>query len=242
MALPPVCSGCGADVMTDGAFCSDCFSSARRIISPCCDRCGTPLVNETYGGARKICVSCQLKPPVWRQGRAAFVYDDWSRRMILPLKYSDRTENAAVLSREMGRAGIALLDQATVLVPVPMYRGKLWRRRYNQAALLAHGLARRSKVPALLDGLERKRATRALARLSPKERYAEIADTIVVRPGREKRIAGQAVLLVDDVLTTGATASVCADALLKAGALSVDILVAARTGKGDERDVPYPEE
>ena len=228
--------------MTDGAFCSDCFSSAQRIVSPCCDRCGTSLVNEAYGGSRKICVSCQLKPPPWRKGRAAFVYDDWSRRIILPLKYSDRTENAAVLCQEMGRGGASLLDQATLLVPVPMYRGKLWRRRYNQAALLARGLARHSKVPVLMDGLERRRATRPLAQLSPKERYAEIADTIVVRTGREKRIAGQAVLLVDDVLTTGATASVCTDALLKAGALSVDILVAARTGRGDERDVPYPEE
>jgi len=228
--------------MTDGAFCSDCFSSAQRIVSPCCDRCGTSLVNEAFGGARKICVSCQLKPPAWRKGRAAFVYDDWSRRIILPLKYSDRTENAAVLSREMGRAGALLLDQATLLVPVPMYRGKLWRRRYNQAALLARGLARHSHVPALLDGLERRRATKALARLSPKERYAEIVDTIIVREGREKRIAGQAVLLVDDVLTTGATASVCTDALLKAGALSVDILVSARTGRSDEQDVSYPEE
>jgi len=228
--------------MTDGAFCSDCFSSAQRIVSPCCDRCGTSLVNEAFGGARKICVSCQLKPPAWRKGRAAFVYDDWSRRIILSLKYSDRTENAAVLSREMGRAGALLLDQATLLVPVPMYRGKLWRRRYNQAALLARGLARHSHVPALLDGLERRRATKALARLSPKERYAEIVDTIIVREGREKRIAGQAVLLVDDVLTTGATASVCTDALLKAGALSVDILVSARTGRSDEQDVSYPEE
>ncbi|AFW02037.1 amidophosphoribosyltransferase [Gluconobacter oxydans] len=228
--------------MTDGAFCADCFSSAQRIVSPCCERCGTPLVNEAYGGARKICVSCQLKPPAWRKGRAAFVYDDWSRRIILPLKYSDQTENATVLSREMERAGVSLLEQATLLVPVPMYRGKLWRRRYNQAALLARGLARHSKVPALLDGLERRRATRPLARLSPKERHSEIADTIIVRAGRGKRIAGQAVLLVDDVLTTGATASVCTDALLKAGALSVDILVAARTGRGDERDVPYPEE
>lgn len=228
--------------MTEGVFCADCFAKAHRIVAPCCERCGSPLVSEAYGGTRKICVSCQLKPPAWREARAAFVYDDWSRHLILPLKYSDRTENAAVLSRDMARAGRALLEQATLLVPVPMYRGKLWRRRYNQAALLARQLSRLSGKAMLPDGLERRRATRALARLSAKERQAEIADTIGVRVGREERIAGQAVLLIDDVLTTGATAAVCTNALLKAGAVSVDILVAARTGKGDERDVPYPEE
>ncbi len=228
--------------MTNGAFCSDCFSAARRIIFPCCEKCGVSLSNEAFGGTRNICVSCQLRPPVWRSARAAFEYDDWSKRLILPLKYSDRTENAHILVQEMSRAGCVLLDQATLLIPVPMHRTKLWRRRYNQAALLAHGLSRRKGVPVLADGLERRRATRPLARLSAKERQREIADTIVVRARRKKRIEGQAVLLVDDVLTTGATASVCTGALLKAGALSVDILVAARTCKGDEQDVPYPEE
>ena len=228
--------------MTNGAFCSDCFAEAKRIIFPCCEKCGVSLPGEAFGGTQKICVSCQLRSPAWRFARAAFEYDDWSRRLILPIKYADRTENAHILVQEMSRAGSVLLDRATVLIPVPMHRTKLWRRRYNQAALLAHGLSRRKGITLLADGLTRRQPTRPLARLSAKERQMEIADTIIVRAGREKRIEGQAVLLVDDVLTTGATASVCTGALLKAGALSVDILVAARTCKGDEQDVPYPEE
>ncbi|WP_283091246.1 ComF family protein [Gluconobacter kondonii] len=240
--LPPVCAACGTEVMTEGAFCSACFQAAHRIVSPRCDRCGVPLENEGLGGTQNCCAACHAHPPVWRSARAAFVYDAWSRRLILPLKYSDHTENAAVLARHMAVAAEDLLGKATLVVPVPLYRTRLWKRRYNQAGLMAQGVARLAGVPCAVDVLQRVRSTKALARLSAEEREQEVAQAIRVRVGRDEQIRGQAVLLVDDVLTTGSTATVCTLALMQAGAASVDILVAARTGRVDEQNPRFVQE
>ncbi|WP_228121019.1 ComF family protein [Gluconobacter cerevisiae] len=240
--LPPVCAACGTEVMTEGAFCSTCFQTAHRIVSPQCDRCGVPLENEALGGTQNCCAACHAHPPVWRSARAAFVYDAWSRRLILPLKYSDHTENAAVLARHMAVAAQDLLEKVTLVVPVPLYRTRLWKRRYNQAGLMAQGVARLAELPCAVDALQRVRPTKALARLSAGEREQEMTQAIQVRKGRDTLIRGQAVLLVDDVLTTGSTATACTLALMKAGAASVDILVAARTGRVDEQNPRFVQE
>ncbi|GBQ88787.1 ComF family protein [Gluconobacter albidus] len=240
--LPPVCAACGTEVMTEGAFCGTCFKTAHRIVSPHCDRCGVPLENEGLGGTQNCCAACQAHPPVWRSARAAFVYDAWSRRLILPLKYSDHTENAAVLAQHMAAAAEDLLGKATLVVPVPLYRTRLWKRRYNQAGLMAQGLGRLAGLPCAVDALQRVRPTKALARLFAAEREREMAQAIRIRKGRDARIRGQAVLLVDDVLTTGSTATACTLALMKAGAASVDILVAARTGRVDEQNPRFVQE
>ncbi|MBS1090837.1 ComF family protein [Gluconobacter sp. Dm-74] len=228
--------------MTEGAFCSTCFQTAHRIVSPQCDRCGVPLENEGLGGTQSCCAACHAHPPVWRSARAAFVYDAWSRRLILPLKYSDHTENAAVLARHMAVAAEDLLEKVTLVVPVPLYRTRLWRRRYNQAGLMAQGVARLAGLPCMVDALQRVRSTKALARLSAGEREEEMAQAIRIRKGRDACIRGQAVLLVDDVLTTGSTATACTLALMQAGAASVDILVAARTGRVDEQNPRFVQE
>lgn len=228
--------------MTEGAFCGSCFQAAHRIVSPSCHRCGVPLENEGLGGTQNCCAACHMHPPVWRLARAAFVYDVWSRRLILPLKYSDHTENAAVLARQMVSAGEGLLKEVTVIVPVPLYRTRLWKRRYNQAALMAQGVSRLAGLPCVVDALQRVHSTRALARLSAGEREREMEHAVRVRQGRGDRIEGQAVLLVDDVLTTGSTATACTKVLMRAGAASVDILVAARTGRVDEQNPRYLQE
>ncbi|MQR97769.1 ComF family protein [Gluconobacter sp. AC10] len=228
--------------MTEGAFCGTCFQAAHRIVSPCCHRCGVQLENEGLGGSQSCCAACQAHPPVWRSARAAFVYDAWSRRLILPLKYADHTENAAVLARQMTSAAEDMLQNVTLVVPVPLYRTRLWKRRYNQAALMAQGVSRLAGLPCVVDALQRVRSTRALARLSAGERAREMEYAVRVRKGRGRRIEGQAVLLVDDVLTTGSTASACTMALMKAGAASVDILVAARTGRVDEQNPRFVQE
>ncbi|MBF0850536.1 ComF family protein [Gluconobacter sp. R75690] len=228
--------------MTEGAFCGTCFQAAHRIVSPSCHRCGVPLENEGLGGIQNCCEACQAHPPVWRSARAAFVYDAWSRRLILPLKYSDHTENAAVLGRQMTSVAEDMLGNVTLVVPVPLYRTRLWKRRYNQAALMAQGVSRLAGLPCVVDALQRIRSTRALARLSAGEREREMEHVVQVRKGRGARIEGQAVLLVDDVLTTGSTASACTTALMKAGAASVDILVAARTGRVDEQNPRFVQE
>jgi ComF family protein len=165
---------------------------------------------------------------VFRHARAALRYDTQGRRLILPFKHADRTELASVLAPHMARAGAALLRDADLLVPVPLHRGRLFRRRYNQAALLAQAVARIADRPAVPDALRRERATASLGEKSATERTAEVAGAFAVRPSRAKQIVGKQVLLIDDVMTSGATANACADVLLAAGATSVDVLVAAR--------------
>lgn len=230
--LPPQCLTCDAPVDTPGQLCATCFGLTAFITDPCCDRCGAPFEaagqGTKQGAAVLTCGKCQEHPPPWRRARAALRYDDQTRRIVLPFKYGDRTETAKALAPHMARAGSSLLRVADVLVPVPLHRLRLLSRRYNQAALLAQALARLSGRPTVLDALHRTRATQALAHMSPRARDAEVAGAFAVRPRRLARIEGAQVLLIDDVLTSGATAGACARALLAAGAAGVDLLVAAR--------------
>ena len=175
-----------------------------------------------------MCRECQADPPPWGRARAALRYDAQGRRVVLPLKYGDRTELAAALAPLMLRAGGALVREAEVIVPVPLHRTRLIARRFNQAALIARHLARLAGRPALLDGLVRTRRTAALAELPAIQRQAMLHGAIVVRSQRRDALKGRHVLLIDDVLTSGATARACTFALLEAGAAAVDVLVAAR--------------
>jgi ComF family protein len=155
-------------------------------------------------------------------------YDDQARRILLPFKYGDRVETARALAPLMARAGATLLREADWLVPVPLHRSRLLSRKYNQAALLARALARLSGRKTLLDALQRVRSTRPLAVMSPARRAAELEGAIRVRASRLQAVQGARVLLIDDVLTSGATARSCVGALLGAGATRVDVLAAAR--------------
>jgi ComF family protein len=175
-----------------------------------------------------VCQTCRLHPPPWRRARAALLYDDKARSLILRLKHGGAEENAALLARHMARAGAALLAEADVLVPVPLHRWRLLRRGYNQSVLLARYVARSTKKPLCLDALTRLRPTASLGGLSAQERAAAMADVIAAKPARRTHIHGRRVLLIDDVLTSGATAGACTRALLDAGAASIDVLVACR--------------
>jgi ComF family protein len=155
-------------------------------------------------------------------------YDEQARRLVLPLKHGDRVELAAILAPMMVRAGAALLQRADMLVPVPLHRRRLFQRTYNQAAVLAFAVGRLAERPVSPDALTRTRPTAPLDDKSPEERAREVAGAVVVRPSKRERVSGQTVLLIDDVMTSGATANACAAALLDAGALAVDVLVAAR--------------
>ncbi len=170
---------------------------------------------------------------MFQRARAALRYDAQGRRLILPFKHADRTELAAVLAPHMARAGAVLLREADLLVPVPLHRGRLFQRRYNQAALLAKAVGRIAGRPCLPDALVRQRATASLGEKSAAERAAEVAGAFAVRPSRAAQVAGKRVLLIDDVMTSGATANACAAVLLAAGATSVDVLVAARVPDPD---------
>ena len=231
LLLPPYCPTCEAPVDEPGRLCVGCFAKATMIVQPCCVRCGVAFASAAAGGLSSSCTACLEQPPAWRFARAAFAYDEFSRGLVLPLKYGDRTENAAVLARHMARAGRSLLETCDLLVPVPLHRRRLFTRRYNQAALLARAVGRLSARPVLVDALVRLRHTPTLVGQSPAERRKVVAGAIGPRPGRIAAVAGRRIVLVDDVLTTGATAGACAEVLLAAGAMTVDVLAAARAAR-----------
>lgn len=228
LLLPPQCLTCDAPVDAPGRLCADCFGKTGFVTEPCCRRCGVPFESAADGGPDMVCHVCHADPPPFGCARGALRYDAQARRVVLPMKHGDRLENAAALAPLMLRAGVALVREADVLVPVPLHRGRLIARRYNQAALLAQAVARLAGKPTLLDALRRTRVTAPLGTLSAAQRAREVAGAFAVRPERQAGVAGRHVLLVDDVMTSGATASACARALLAAGAAAVDVLVAAR--------------
>jgi ComF family protein len=228
LLLPAHCVTCDQPVETPGQLCAACFRQIGFITEPFCVRCGVPFAAAAMGGADRLCPACRRSPPVFERARAALRYDAQGRRLILPFKHADRTELVATLAPHMARAGAVLLREADVLVPVPLHRMRLFRRRYNQAALLAKAVGTIAGRPAVADALLRQRATASLGDKSAAERAAEVAGAFSMRPSRAERIVGKRVLLIDDVMTSGATANACANALLAAGAAAVDVLVAAR--------------
>jgi ComF family protein len=233
-ALPPRCLTCDAAVEAPGRLCTACFRATGFVTEPCCDRCGTPFRHAGQGGLTRQCVQCTDDPPPWSRGRAALRYDDQARRIILPLKHADRVDVAPALGRHMARVGAALLQSADLLVPVPLHRRRLLARRYNQSALLAQVIGRVAGRPVVPDALRRVRPTASLGEKTRRERAEAVEGAFAVRPTRAADIAGRRVLLIDDVLTTGATAGACTRALLAGGAARVELLVGARATLPDE--------
>jgi ComF family protein len=228
LLLPPRCAACDSPVRVQGQLCAACFSRTNFITAPLCVHCGVPLASAGQGGPEGLCPGCREQPPLFRQARAALRYDMQGRRLILPLKHGDRIELARILAPMMTRAGAALLAAADVLVPVPLHRRRLFQRKYNQAAVLAYAVGRLAGRRVMPDALVRTRRTAPLEEKSPEERAAEVAGSFEVRRTRVGQVIGRTVLLIDDVMTSGATANACSEALLQAGALAVDVLVAAR--------------
>jgi ComF family protein len=227
LLLPPSCLTCDAAVDAPGRFCATCFDKAQFITQPFCRRCAAPFSHAGQGVAG-ICPHCIEYPPTWSQARAALRYDAHSRRLILPLKHGDRPELARSLAPMMVRAGAAVLERADLLVPVPLHPSRLRARRYNQAALLAREISRIATVPARLDALVRLRITQPLGDLSADERARTVQNAFAPRRGATPALQGHRIVLIDDVLTSGATCGACTLALLAAGASNVDVLVAAR--------------
>jgi ComF family protein len=234
--VPPQCLVCRAQVDAPGQFCAECFRGVTFLGDPCCARCGLGFAYAGQAATRVpgeglLCANCAMDPPPWARARGALLYNETSRRLVLALKYADRTEHAAPLAAMMARAGAALLRDAELIVPVPLHRLRLLSRRYNQAALLALALGRLAARPVRVDALRRTRRTASLGHLSSAARAETLHDAFASRRAAEPALVGRRVLLVDDVLTSGATARACATVLLEAGAGAVDILVAARVGR-----------
>jgi ComF family protein len=171
-------------------------------------------------------------PPAYTRARAAVRYDDIARSLVHALKYQDRTDLAPAMGRWMARAGHELLDDADVLVPVPLHWRRAWRRRFNQSGALARVIERQTNVKLAPDALQRIRPTQQQIGLSRPQRASNVQGAFKVAADRQSSIAGRRVVLVDDVLTSGATVDACARALLRAKAAQVDVLVFARVVDG----------
>ncbi len=202
------------------------WSRIAFIEAPFCDGCGAPFDYDMGEGAR--CAGCQARAPAFDRARAACLYDEHSRGLILKLKHADRTDLANLFARWLARAAADLLPQVDAVVPVPLHRWRLLARRYNQAAEIARPLARLASRPYLPDALVRLRATPSQGGRSGSGRRRNVAGVFAIGPRWRARIEGRRVLLIDDVLTTGATVEGCARALKAAGAAGVDVAVIAR--------------
>lgn len=228
LLLPPTCMLCPEPVDAPGLLCGQCFGDLTAVGEPCCQCCGVPFDLAWQAAEGGLCQRCIDTPPPFERARGALLYDNGSRRLVLPFKHGDRIEFAQLLARLMARSGRRLLQEADVLVPVPLHRRRLFVRRYNQAALLAQALAAMTARPVLVDALARVTATQNLEGKTAAERRDEVATAFAVRPRRIGLLEGRRVLLVDDVMTSGATAGACSECLLAAGAAAIDVLVGAR--------------
>jgi ComF family protein len=226
--LPPTCLACDEAVDVEGQLCAGCFQRISLISEPMCRCCGVPFTLRTQGGRSGECPDCEESPRPFHRARAPFRYDLQSRPVVLALKHYDRPDLAEKLARHMIRAGAELLAEADLLIPVPLHRRRLLYRTYNQAALLAQAVSRLTGVAVLVDALVRHRSTVPLGGYDAVGRARILRDAIAVRPRRFSDLAGRRVVLVDDVLTTGATVGACAIALLDADVAAVDVLAAAR--------------
>ncbi|GAB6053860.1 ComF family protein [Magnetospira thiophila] len=226
LLLPPRCLSCGTLTQSPGGLCPACWSGMHFLGEPQCRSCGQPFEVDLGGGM--VCGACLRKPPPWDRARSALAYDEASKSLILSFKHADRTDAARVFAQWMARAGGDLLAEADVLVPVPLHWTRLWSRRYNQAALLAHALADMGGKSFAPRALVRVRRTPRMGHLGAQARRRNVSGAIAPARKADKWIDGRRVLLVDDVLTSGATAGACVRALKKAGATAVDVLTLSR--------------
>ena len=222
--LPPeIFDGAQGHPQTPGLS-AGAWSRIAFLDDPVCDGCGLPFAYDI--GAR--CPACEARPRAFARARAACLYDEHSRELILKLKHADRPEIGVLFARWLSRAAAPLLRDADALAPVPLHRSRLFARRYNQAAEIARPLGRLAGVRYLPDALARRRATATQGGKSGRGRRVNVKGAFEVPPARRRQVEGRRILLVDDVLTTGATAEACARALLQAGAAAVDLAVVAR--------------
>ncbi|MEZ5799103.1 MAG: double zinc ribbon domain-containing protein [Paracoccaceae bacterium] len=227
---PPQCMTCNALVASDFGLCAQCWRETPFITGLVCCKCGSPLPGEA-ADADAICDECLQTARPWAQGRAAMLYGGNARKMILALKHGDRMELARPAGGWLRQAALPLLRPTTLLVPVPLHWTRMLRRKYNQSALLAAALAAAAGVEHCPDALRRHRNTGSQEGRDRDARFHNVTGAFSVHPGRAARVRDRSVLLVDDVMTSGATLAAAAEACLAGGAAEVSVLALARVAK-----------
>ncbi len=226
---PPTCLACRAATATHGALCPRCWSVMRFIERPFCERLGAPFEQDLGEGL--LSPQAMADPPVFARARAVARFEDGpARTLVHRLKYSDRAELARPMARWMARAGADILAEADLVAPVPLHPLRLWRRRFNQAAMLAREISRATGRPCDPGALVRIKATPSQVGLSQTQRAENVQGAF--RVARHAQVRGRNIVLIDDVLTSGATVNAAARVLLRAGAARVDVLVFARVVTG----------
>lgn len=227
---PPQCLICDARVTTDFGLCASCWRDTPFITGLACTKCGCPLPGEEEGEV--LCDDCLTIARPWASGRAVMTYHDNARKLVLALKHGDRIDLARPLSAWMHRAAGPILKPGMLVAPVPLHWLRLIKRRYNQSALLSAAVAKVAGLDHCPDLLQRRRNTGSQEGLTRDGRFANMSDALKAHPKRAARIEGRHILLVDDVMTSGATLAAAAEACIAEGAADVSVLVMARVVKG----------
>lgn len=230
LIYPPRCLTCGELTESDFGLCGPCWRKTPFIGGTVCDSCGAPVPGDA-DGFRITCDDCLKTPRPWRDGRAALLYQGSARSLILALKHGDRPELARPAAQWMARAGSSLFRPGMLIAPVPLHWSRLLRRRYNQSALLTQHLGRQTGLEVCPDLLVRRSRTPVLDGKTAGERTDILSGAISAHPGRVHKMQGRDVLLVDDVMTSGATLAACAQTCAASGANHIFVLVLARVAK-----------
>lgn len=227
---PPQCTACDESAEGAHGLCANCWQGTEFILGTVCDTCGAPLPGDDVAELAH-CDDCLTTARPWSQGRAVFVYKGTGRTLVLRLKHGDRSDLIPTLAQWMIRSVTPILPENLLLVPVPLHWSRLVQRRYNQAALLSESMARSLVADSAPDALLRSKRTKPLDGHSKADRFAALDGAILVNPRSRDELVGRSVVLVDDVMTSGATLAACSDALLGAGAGRVIVATLARVVK-----------
>ena len=239
--LPPSCFSCGSPTSHQGDLCAGCWGDLQFITAPFCASCGLPFeFDVAHIDAQAHCGACIAVPPSFNRARSPLLYDDASKKLIIGLKHADQLEGvpafARMMWRTLGRENGAtdhydLVSGVDLIIPVPLHPARLWRRRYNQSALLARGLAQLISVPLDVTGLVRVRRTPSQGHMDRTQRLKNVKGAFRVTSTLAKNLEGKSVMLIDDVMTSGATVGECARVLRKSGAEKINVLTLARVAR-----------